>query len=410
MRRLLFAMIWMVAPVLAWAEPRVALVVGNADYSAIGALDNPVNDARLIRDSLIDVGFEVIYVTDADRASFQQAIVQFGRALRQDPETVGLFYYAGHGVQSFGTNYLLPVDTEITDQADLSLFGIEAEAVLRQMYTARNKINIVILDACRDNPFVSVPTFTDAGLAEMKAPTGTYLAYATAPGQTAVDGMGRNSPFSAALSRELKRPGRAIESVFKAVRRSVLSETDGMQTPWDTSSLTVDFQFASVRAPSPEEAQEQQLWNSVSASGDPVRLMLFLRAFPDGKFADIARARLSDALQQQSDTPAPTEPERSLPNMVTFYGAVTDPASPLVGRSLAELVNEAPLHSPVEGLPDSVWQDKSCRTCHQWNQARLCDQGNFYLSQNATRNLAKLHPFGGAFKTRVKDWAEAGCQ
>jgi uncharacterized caspase-like protein len=292
------------------AEERVALVIGNSGYDHVMPLDNPVRDAELVAGLLETMEFEVIRVIDADQITMKRAIARFGRALRKEGgDTVGLFYYAGHGVQSFGNNYLLPVDVEMANAADLDLVAVEAQSVLRQMASARNRTNIVILDACRNNPFEAVPGLNDNGLAEMKAPTGTFLAYATAPGAVALDGMGQNSPFTLALAEQIQVPGQPVEQAFKRVRRIVLDQSDGAQTPWDTSSLTSDFVF--VAAPeepqmSAAEAEELQVWRSVKAMNDPVQVMLFLRGYPDGRFAAEARTLLASLIEQElaPDTPA----------------------------------------------------------------------------------------------------------
>lgn len=287
------------------AEERIALVIGNGGYTSVQPLDNPVSDAKLIADTLKTVGFNVTLLTDATQVELKRAISTFGSDLRAGgPDMVGLFYYAGHGVQSFGANYLLPVDTSLTNAADLDLVALEASAVLRQMASARNRTNIVILDACRNNPFEAIPSLNDNGLAEMKAPTGTYLAYATAPGSVALDGVQRNSPFTSALADEMTNEGLKIEEVFKNVRVKVIEETDGAQTPWDTSSLTNDFVFRPGVQLTPEEIEEQQLWRSVERSRDPVQITLFLRSFPDGRHRADARALLSDVLQEELSTGA----------------------------------------------------------------------------------------------------------
>jgi hypothetical protein len=296
------------------AEERLALVVGNGDYRSVTPLDNPVSDAELMADALRKTGFDVTLVTDTSQNELVLAISRFGSRLRAaGADATGLFYYAGHGVQSFGTNFLLPVDIELQDAADLSLVGVPAQAVLRQMFSARNRTNIVILDACRNNPFTSVPDLGDNGLAEMKAPRGTFLAYSTAPGEVAVDGDTGNSPFTQALARHLPTPGLAIESLFKTVRNDVLKDTGNLQTPWDTSSLTVDFQFKPASQPSAEELQVRQLWESVRLSKDPLQLLLFLRAHPDSPYAHEARelmqVLLAKEMQPASDTPSPETPK-----------------------------------------------------------------------------------------------------
>ncbi|MBX9455386.1 MAG: caspase family protein [Rhizobium sp.] len=318
--------------VAAWAQEqpgaRLALVIGNAAYTTVTPLDNAVNDAELMADSLKKAGFTVTLVTDAKQGELIRAISTFGRQLREAGEdTTGLFYYAGHGVQSFGSNFLLPVDVELSDAADLSLVAVPAQAVLRQMSSARNRTNIVILDACRDNPFSSVPGLNDNGLAEMDAPTGTFLAYSTAPGKTALDGQNEpNSPFTAALARALSIPGKPIETLFRDVRIDVLKATGGVQTPWDTSSLTLDFQFNPVAPLSAEALEMRQLWDSVRQSKDPVQVLLFLRANPDSPYTSEARSLLSELMSKETskapaesadkEKPKPVDPGKSERDMI----------------------------------------------------------------------------------------------
>ncbi len=288
------------------AEERLALVIGNSVYSTISPLDNPVRDARLLGGALERQGFAVTLLIDSNQTEMKRGISQFGRDLRNaGKDATGLFYYAGHGVQSFGSNYLLPVDVALSDAADLDLVGIEAQSILRQMFSARNKTNIVILDACRNNPFTNVPEFNESGLAEMKAPTGTFLAYATAPGGVALDGLDGNSPFTQAIVAEIDKPGLPIEQMFKQVRVAVLETTDGQQTPWDSSSLTSNFMFAQATAQSAEELEARQLWNSVRASRDPVQIMLFLRGYPESELVGEARSLLAEVMEQELAGNAP---------------------------------------------------------------------------------------------------------
>ena len=308
-------------------EPRIALIIGNGSYGSVTALDNPVPDAELMARTLEDKGFAVTLLTDASQIALNRAIAQFGRDLRDaGEEATGLFFYAGHAVQSFGSNFLLPVDVSLTDAADLSLVAVPAQAVLRQMYSARNKTNIVILDACRNNPFSTIPDLDDNGLAEMKSPTGTFLAYSTAPGAVALDGLDGNSPFTKALAREIPTPGLPIEQVFKNVRVEVIEKTNGQQTPWDTSSLTDDFVFVPAEGLSEAELAEKQLWDSVKSSTDPVPVVLFMRGYPDSKYIPEARALLDRIINSTlapsvaaTPEPAPAAPPAAV---------VAEPAPP----------------------------------------------------------------------------------
>lgn len=286
----------------AQASERIALVIGNSDYGQIAPLENPAHDAELVAQSLEDVGFRVTRLIDSTQADMMRGISTFGRALREaDEDATGLFYFAGHGVQSFGSNYLLPVDIVLQDAADLDLVGVDATAVLRQMHSAGNKTNIVILDACRNNPFSDIPEFNESGLAEMRAPAGTFLSYATEPGGVALDGTDGNSPFTRALARHIGEPGLRLEQLFKEVRVDVRDATNGRQTPWDTSSLTVDFMFVEEDPLSAEDLAARQYWSSVQETRDPVQLMLFLRAYPDSAYDAEARALLQELMAEEID-------------------------------------------------------------------------------------------------------------
>lgn len=330
------SLLGMAGPTL--AEARLALVIGNSSYGSVSALDNPVRDAKLISRTLEGLGFQVTLAEDASQIAMKRAIAQFGRDLREAGEqATGLFYYAGHGVQSFGNNYLLPVDVALADAADLDLMAVEAQSVLRQMASARNRTNIVILDACRNNPFEQVADLDESGLAEMKAPTGTFLAYATAPGDVALDGEGENSPFTEALAREITVPGQPVEQMFKQVRRAVLELSGGRQTPWDTSSLVSDFVFAEAAAEpvlSAADLEEAQVWQSVQASRDAMQIMLYLRGYGEGRYAPDARALLAELVAEElaeagaepqvAATPAPTTPAKADGEAAMYQAARSD--------------------------------------------------------------------------------------
>lgn len=225
---------------------RIALVVGNGNYGALlGNLANSVPDTKLVARSLQAAGFQVEIVNNVDQKTMKRAFIRFGqRLMTAGPGSTGLFYYAGHGVQSRGTNYLVPVNAAITNEADLDIEAVPADAVVRQMEEAGASTSIVILDACRNLPIARSARSGARGLARMEAPNGSYIAYSTAPGEVALDGTGTNSPFAKALVDEMARPGVAIEEVFRKVRKSVLTQTDGKQTPWDSSSLIDSFVFS----------------------------------------------------------------------------------------------------------------------------------------------------------------------
>lgn len=226
-------------------EPRYALLVGNAQYNnSLGALTNPVRDVQLVAQALQRAGFTVEVVTNANQRALKAAIARFGRnLLAGGTRSTGLFYYAGHGVQAHGTNYLIPVDAAVQTEADLDLDGVPADAVVSQMAQSGAATSIVILDACRNMPLVRQSRGGERGLARMDAPNGTYIAYSTAPGQTASDGTGTNSPFALALVAEMAKPDVPIDSMFLNVRSSVYRATAGKQTTWTASSLFENFTF-----------------------------------------------------------------------------------------------------------------------------------------------------------------------
>lgn len=223
-------------------QKRMALVVGNSGYISVSKLANPGNDANLIASTLENVGFEVMLVLDADLAGLNKALTQFVRKLKNS-DAVGLFYYAGHGVQMGGENFLIPVDANIQDETELSWQAIRVNDVMAMMKRQSTNINIIILDACRNNPFPAASRSTTRGLAKADAPQGTYIAYATGPGQVALDGEGDNSPYSLALAAAISTTGLTIEETFKSARQEVLDSTQGSQVPWEASSIIGMFHF-----------------------------------------------------------------------------------------------------------------------------------------------------------------------
>ncbi len=233
--------VWSTNAALQANTDRVALVIGNSDYLTSPLL-NPVNDAVDIAAVLQKCQFSVTVVMNADRRKMRLVIRQFGDKIRNS-DVVGLFYYAGHGIQVNGENYLVPVNADVKREDEIADECIRVSSVLRKMDTAGNRLNIVILDACRDNPFVRSFRSNRSGLAKMDAPTGTILAYATAPGSTAADGTGRNGLYTANILRHILAAGQSIESFFKNVRIDVVKSSNGRQVPWESSSLMDDFAF-----------------------------------------------------------------------------------------------------------------------------------------------------------------------
>ena len=210
-------------------ERRIALVIGNGSYES-SPLRNPVNDARAMATALGEVGFEVTAIENADQTQMKRAIDDFGPALR-DSRGVGLFYFAGHGMQVEGRNFLIPVGARVDAQQDVEYESVDAGRVMARMDAAGARVNIVILDACRNNPFARSFRSQAKGLAQINAPSGTLVAYATAPGSVAADGEGANGLYTEKLVRHICTPGLTIETVFKRVREGVQSASNRRQTP-----------------------------------------------------------------------------------------------------------------------------------------------------------------------------------
>ncbi|WP_162627617.1 caspase family protein [Erythrobacter sp. KY5] len=229
--------------------PRIALVIGNEEYAgSMGALSNPVNDAVLIGATLRSLGFDVEILTDATQRQMKEAVRRLGdRLLAAGENATGLFYYAGHGVQSKGANFLIPVGSVVDSESDLELEAVSADAILAQLEEAYISTRIVILDACRNMPLRRRTRNGERGLARMETPNGSFVAYSTSPGSTAADGGGIHSPFAEALATQMLVPDRPIEVTFREVRRQVVEMTSGDQVPWDSSSLLETFSFSKSR-------------------------------------------------------------------------------------------------------------------------------------------------------------------
>ena len=220
---------------------RLALVIGNTSYK-IRPLVNPRNDADDVSKVLKSTGFDVIDLRDASLSQMRSATRQFGEKLMSND--VGLVYYSGHGIEVNGRNYLIPVNADIKHSDEVADQALDVSLILAKMDSAKKGVNILIVDACRDDPFGRSFRSSTRGLASMDAPQGTIIAYATAPGTVAADGIGRNSPYTKHLVRAMQMPNTPIELMFKEVRRSVREETKNTQTPWENTSLSGDFYFS----------------------------------------------------------------------------------------------------------------------------------------------------------------------
>lgn len=412
-------------PVAVRAETRLALVIGNSGY-ATNALQNPKNDAALIARALKVVGFEVVMLVDADQSAMKRAILDFGRKLRAS-DAVGLFYYAGHGVQVGGENYLIPVGADIKDVEEAALQGVSLAELLKTMERASGRLNIAILDACRDNPFLSTTRSGARGLAHVKAPSGTLIAYATAPGEVALDGSGGHSPYSAALAEAIPTIGISLDEVFRKTRRKVLEVTANKQTPWEHSSLTGEF-FFRPKAAEPEASlrsgdgayglsharlDEIRDWEKIKDTIDIAVLKAHAERYPDGVFREVVALRVS----RLENPPSPwnwifasdgrtvrlSEAEPIYEQAVRLDGKATGGAALAEAAGLyrraAELGLPAAMYQTARAYDHARGVEKDVVEAAKWYK-RAADQEH----AGAMAALGTLHEFGEGVP---KDLAEA---
>ena len=299
-------------PAHADTERRVALIIGNDSYKSLKTLDNAVNDARAMERELKAAGFETTVKTNVGRREMNGAINDFTDKLASG--AVGLFYYAGHGIEAKGQNFLVPVDAVVEREVDLASEAVNAGSLVQAMKEAHNKLNIVILDACRDNPLKS--RSGSRGLAVIPSGgAGLFVAYAAAPGEKADDGgKDNNGVFTGELVKALREPGLKIEDVFKRVTAGVQSRTGGRQVPYISASISGDFYF---RPPSPvapvvrndggvgSVAVEMAFWQSTEKAGTLSAYQAYAKKYPQGQFIELAEAKIADLQKSQQASVAP---------------------------------------------------------------------------------------------------------
>ncbi|HSV69863.1 MAG TPA: caspase family protein [Methylibium sp.] len=342
----------------AGAEPRLALVIGNAKYKS-SPLANPVNDARLMEAALKEAGFQVIKAENAGLRDMRRLVRDFGDKLKASGG-VGVFYFAGHGVQVRGENYLISTDSDIRNEDEVADDSINAQLVLEKMQSAGNRMNLVILDACRNNPFMVKSRSASSGLAQMSAPSGSLVAYSTAPGAVASDGAGSNGLYTQHLARAVRQQGLPVEEVFKQVRAAVRRDSNNQQTPWENTALEGQFFFKpaavvpaaaaapSKPAPTPTpsvggtETAELAFWDSVKTSGSERELQAYLNRFPNGIFAELARSRML-ALREVPKGVPPAQAQTGAP--------VLPAAAPVAPAPVAALAPSAPQQAAPEMSP-----------------------------------------------------------
>jgi len=302
------------------AEPRVAFVVGVTNYENAPSLANPERDAHLIADALTEIGFDVQLLLDPDQRAMEDGVIEFKRRVQAaGPETISLFYYAGHAIQANGINYLIPADALLDNVDQLATRAIEANWVLGLMDQAGAAANVIILDACRNDPFTrswtsSSRAIGDVGLTPLNPPRGSMLMFSTSPGDVALDGEGLNSPFAEVLAEKIRIPGIRAETMFVEIVAGVEDATGGVQSPWMNFSFRGEFYFGGQ---SPDDGGagdlltptefEAMYWDLIAESTDPDDFEDYLTNFPEGAFAAQANARIVELTPPPPDVELATD-------------------------------------------------------------------------------------------------------
>lgn len=364
---------WLAAA--AWAK-NYALLIGNAAYP-MAPLDNPVNDATDFAKVLKEIGFEVKVLTNQNQEAMMQAIRNFGEQIRNN-DGIALFFFAGHGVQVEGENYLLPVGVPIRNEEEVKKNAVPANLVLRYMEDAKNRVNVVVLDACRNNPFIKTRSFKARGLAPMDAPSGSLIAFSTAPGTEALDGADRNGLYTKHLMANVKVPGLTVEQVFKRTREAVEIESERIagrrQSPREESSLKgADMYFVPPPAGKggvDEAAVELAYWNSIANSESSADFESYLAQYPNGKFAALAKNRLETLRGRQmqlakSETRTMQEGGAAAPPAGTTYASPPSRPSTPMARSGSVVAATGGFkfsdHEPAATMKAAEFLSISCR-------------------------------------------------
>ncbi len=425
------------APAL--ADKRVALVVGNAAYRNIPRLDNPANDAKLMAETLRGLGFTLVggkAQLDLDKAGFDNAVQNFSNNVQG--ADVALFYYAGHGVQVRGANYLVPVAANPVREANVFLQMVDIALVLSQMEGSGTKLNLVILDACRNNPFGGRGLrSSDGGLAQMRAPEGTLISFATQPGNVALDGRDGNSPYTKALAATLRKPGLGIFDAFNEVGLTVKGATGNAQQPWLSSSpIAGSFYFtppvaALATAPSGPSADEIA-WDFVKDSQDAAQLRRFIEQYPLSSRRGEALSRLGALAQKVAARPAsePNVPAGSRRLVVNFdgidargrdTGVAENILSDYLARFGVTLTPQGSTRVAVFDDRDVLWRRRrqgsvgierflaAGRAASQLH-AQLCNaaEGDQLAARQARRRAERHHPSNLESGCPGRDWQDSG--
>ena len=352
-RRLLLLILFAVlqAPSFAAEPSRIALVIGNADYVDGGKLKNPVNDAVLVTKTLKAQGFQVTTLKNATKRQMKTGIRKFTRSLNE--QSVGLFYFAGHGIEFNGSNYLIPVDADILGEEDVEYESINAGRLLSGLELTNNGLNLVILDACRNNPYARSFRSSSRGLSRMQPASGSLIMYATEPGDVAADGAGNNGVFTTHLVDAINQGGISIEKVFKVTAQNVSRATAKKQAPYIEGVVLGEFYFSPAAkpesAPPPVKIaktsrdasgeHERLFWNSVTA--DPSREMYeaYLEQYPNGNYAILAKVKTRQLIRVENTTAT----SKSIDNKIktasisTATGAKLHPVIDVSGTYTADI-------------------------------------------------------------------------
>ncbi len=376
------------------ADRRVAMVLGNSAYQNVPALGNAATDAKAVAAMLDGLGFEVISGFDLTKVQTQETMARFAKVVRG--ADIALFFYAGHGMQVSGANYLVPVDAVLEDETSLDFETVQIDFILRQM-SRDTGVRLVFLDACRDNPFAKLlaksgEASVSSGLAEMQIENngaGTLVAFATSPKEVAYDGNGGHSPFSAALLAHLGEPNVPLTTIMTEVTGDVYKATGGLQRPWVNVSLTDEVVLNRVAAPPPVVASAPAGQSASRTAGVGI----------DNPAEESGRIAL-DLLRQQI-------PRLETEGPIGFDTPIRFGEADIDGKSIADLIKGKPLYSPIEGLDKAAW-DMNCSSCHEWTKTRLCEQSRTY--DRVDVSIMRLqHPYGSRFKVALANWAHNGC-
>lgn len=327
-------------------QQQIALVIGNSNYQS-APLKNPVNDAHDMADKLRRLGFTVIERRNLTRNQAGSTLREFRSKLT--PGAVALFFYAGHGVQVKNNNYLPMVDANILSEEDVPMQSISVNQVLELMDGAKTRLNLVFLDACRDNPYARSFRSTVGGLAKVNAPSGTLLSFATRPGGVAADGNGRNGLYTQYLLSHMDTSGQPIEQVLKRVVSGVKGESNGMQEPWMEGSIDGDFCFggcAAMSQVSPRIADaniELSYWDSIKSSRSLGDYQAYLSQYPQGSFVTLAKSRVLELSQEAASANA------------------TVPVSAPMAQSFADTQRTPPLSQHSSSCPGCTCTDLFAR-------------------------------------------------